>query len=150
AACVLGLLLLPFSPRVGPLAWDWSALAPACSSCRRCVEACPTGALEGGFERARCLQHWSAIDAELPPAIEAAWGSRLYGCDSCLEACPRFRPEPRARTGLGVLGPGLPAAWFAATGEAEIRAALKGSALGLGWMSMAAFRRNAELAAKVV
>jgi len=78
--------------------------------------------------------------------VEAVWGNRLYGCDSCIEVCPRFRPDPGARTALGLLGPGLPASWLAEAGEAEIRARLRGSALGLGWMPIEAFRRNAELA----
>ncbi len=146
AACVLGVLLLPFSPVGAVKVADPGLLSPSCSSCRRCVEACPTGALEGGFQRSRCIQHWSTRPGELPPAIEAAWGDRLYGCDSCLEFCPRFRCDGGARTDRGVLGPYLPAAWLADTPEEGIREVLKGSALGLGWMRIETFRRNARLA----
>lgn len=154
-ACVLGLLLLPF--RVEPVEGQSPTgsrpiarrppLGETCGSCRACIDACPTGALsEAGFERLRCLQHWSTVPGQLPPAIEAAWGCRLYGCEACLEACPRFRPDPAAHTELGPLGLGLPATWLAEAAESEIKARLRGTALGMSWMPIAAFRRNASLA----
>lgn len=77
-----------------------------CGSCRACIEACPTGALSqsrdgqaGGilYQRELCLQHWSALSGGLPPEIEAAWAGRLYGCDACLEACPRFHPDQSSK-----------------------------------------------------
>lgn len=153
SALLLGLMLLPFDPE--PFARS-SAEADAfipgarCGSCRACVDACPTGALaqDGSFARERCLQHWSARAGALPPAIEAAWGSRLYGCESCLEACPHFHPDPSARCGRGPLGPGLPASWLVAAGDEEMKVRLKGTALGMGWMEKAAFRRSAALALK--
>jgi len=151
---VLGILLLPFAipqDELEPLQpSSLPAFGSACGSCKACIEACPTGALslstEGpGFSRELCLQHWSAIEGELPPAIAARWGRRLYGCDACLEACPHFHTDPLARTERGLLGPGLPAGWLAGATDAEIRARFSGTALGLGWMKPAAFRRNAEL-----
>lgn len=153
SALLLGLLLLPFDPEPYMACLprpEAEALRPgaSCGACRACVEACPTGALslDGSFRRERCIQHWTARAGELPPELEAAWGGRLYGCDSCLEACPHFRPDPRARCDRGLLGPGLPASWLLAAPEAEIRERLKGTALGLGWMETAAFKRNAALA----
>jgi epoxyqueuosine reductase len=152
---VLGILLLPFAlpeEELAPLQpASLPAFGSACGSCRACLEACPTGALSWraeapGFDRELCLQHWSAIEGELPPAIEARWGQRLYGCDACLEACPHFQADPLARTERGLLGPGLPAGWLAGAPDAEIKARLAGTALGLGWMKPAAFRRNARLA----
>jgi epoxyqueuosine reductase len=153
---ILGILLLPFAlPEeekealglpAGP-----EAFAARCGSCRACIEACPTGALGFGatealFSRESCLQHWTALSGPLPPKVEARWGGRLYGCDACLEACPHFRPDPAADCGRGALGPGLPAAWMLSAPEDELKARLKGTALGLGWMSLDAFRRNARLA----
>jgi epoxyqueuosine reductase len=149
---VLGVLLLPFAiPEDELEPASLPVFGSACGSCQACIEACPTGALslkaEGpGFTRELCLQHWSAIDGALPLAVEARWGQRLYGCDACLEACPHFHADPLARTERGLLGPGLPAEWLAGASDAEIRAKLSGTALGLGWMKPAAFRRNARLA----
>jgi epoxyqueuosine reductase QueG len=149
SAAVLGVLLLPLAVE--------SSFPPgrvtdeACEGCGACVAACPTGALaETGqglphFIRERCLQHWSSIPGPLPPDIEAAWGDALYGCDICQEACPRFKPEASAETRRGVLGPGLPASWLAAASEPDIASVLRGSALGMGWISKVALRRNAVL-----
>ncbi len=150
---VLGLLLLPFDP-VGPRGAEESPppedLAPGgrCGSCRACVDACPTAAIgpDGAFRREACLQHWTARGGELPAALLPVWGNRLYGCDACLEACPRFRPDGGARTGRGLLGPCLPAGLFLELADDEIRHKLRGSALGLGWMSLEGFRRSARLA----
>ena len=156
---VLGVLLLPFAIPEAELASlrngdQPPATARLCGTCRACVEACPTGALDGsvgadgrpGFERKRCLQHWSALPGDLPPDIAASWGRRLYGCDRCLEACPWFAESRSETCGRGTLGPGLPAAWLAEAGEGELRARLAGTALGLRWMSLDAFARNGRLA----
>ena len=148
SAVVLGVLLCPveFEAPPPPLA---EGLDPSCAQCRACVAACPTGALDSGaFVRELCLQHWTSLPGPLPGAIVAAWGDRLYGCDSCQEACPRYRPDASAVTGRGHLGPGLPARWLEATPEAEIQAALRGSVLGMKWISVAALKRNAALATR--
>lgn len=67
-----------------------------CGSCRRCEEACPTGALcQGVCDARRCLSYWT-IEAkgEMPPEIAARQGERVYGCDVCQEVCPWNRPLP--------------------------------------------------------
>jgi len=61
--------------------------------CRRCVQACPTGALfERGLDARRCLSYWTIAAKEpVPPEIEAKLRGRVYGCDACQEACPENR-----------------------------------------------------------
>jgi Uncharacterized Fe-S protein len=156
SAVVLGLLLMPIvleevEAAAVPVT---EPLSPACAACGRCVAACPTRALGGepepgrlvGFRRELCLQHWSSIPGDLPPKVAAAWhafGGRLYGCDLCQEACPYFRPDPSTASAIGQIGPGLPASWLRASSDEEIRARLKGTALGMAWISPEALRRNA-------
>jgi epoxyqueuosine reductase QueG len=156
SAAVIGVLITPlFLPDSAPPAPQRASTEPFpmqnalrlsafCDGCGACLAACPTGALkgDGSIERELCLQHWSSVAGDLPAAVEAAWGNMLYGCDLCQEACPRFRPDPSARTERGLLGPGLPASWLAAAEEGDVRAALKGSALGMSWISIAALKRN--------
>jgi len=64
----------------------------ACNDkCLKCVEACPTKALSGGFmmDRGKCVAHISYRSEDLPPEnIRAQLGSWLYGCDACQDACP--------------------------------------------------------------
>lgn len=60
-----------------------------CRGCRRCVDACPTGAirLPGVIVASRCIanilqqESWSFDDRR-------EVGTRVYGCDSCIDACP--------------------------------------------------------------
>ena len=81
-----------------------------CGNCTRCIDACPTRAIAAPFQLdARlCISYLTielkgSIPAELRPLI----GSRIYGCDDCLAACPwnRFAQEgklmkPHARSNL--------------------------------------------------
>jgi epoxyqueuosine reductase QueG len=145
-------------------------ISALCDGCGLCVGACPTGALSGppldekaivGFDRKLCLQHWSSVPLpsdsdELPEEVAAArqraavhggdasCADLLYGCDACQEACPYFKPDPEATTERGLLGPGLPASWLLSASEAEIKAALRGSALGMSWISIEALRQSAR------
>jgi len=143
SAIVLGLILCPVD-----LGLETSeTIQERCGQCRRCIEACPTGALSGkpsGYLRSLCIQHWTALDGEPPQNVRAAWGARLYGCDSCLEACPFFKTDPAAATEIGLLGAELPARYFLSTEERAIRHDLSGTALDRAWMSIKAFQRNAS------
>lgn len=59
-----------------------------CGSCRICVDACPTGALQGDYtiDSSKCLSYlsqWKGINEYSKNMIYA------YGCDICQNVCPK-------------------------------------------------------------
>lgn len=64
-----------------------------CGECHKCVEACPTNALEGGvFHRDRCLRNWQMSGKPIPECLRSQMGNRLIGCDICQQVCPHNSP----------------------------------------------------------
>lgn len=60
-----------------------------CGNCRKCEEACPTNALDGGtFHRDRCLRQWMLSGKTVPEELCGKMGNRLLGCDECQRCCP--------------------------------------------------------------
>ena len=58
-----------------------------CRDCRKCLQACPSGALEadGGFDSRKCLSY---LTIEHKGDISGRLEGRVFGCDACLSACP--------------------------------------------------------------
>jgi epoxyqueuosine reductase len=63
-------------------------IADGCGSCRRCIDACPTGALSlpGVLDAGRCLSRWTTAGLEPPPSLPR--GPYARGCDVCQDVCP--------------------------------------------------------------
>ena len=74
-----------------------TAAAEGCGSCRRCMAACPTGALvaDGVLDARRCLAWLVQAPGPFPVEHRAALGARIYGCDECQEVCPVNRAGDR-------------------------------------------------------
>ena len=65
--------------------------SPCPDQCTRCIDACPTHALEGPFmmNYGRCIAHLTYRLTELPPeTLRTPMGTWMYGCDVCQNVCP--------------------------------------------------------------
>lgn len=122
-----------------------------CGSCTRCIDACPTRAIEPWRVHAeRCISYLTIEHHGAP----AGWFREraddwLFGCDACIEACPHAAHTLRSRQ--------LPAhpAYAAATRDFDLAEVLRWDLesmerLGLGPVlrrpSLEAWHRNAILA----
>lgn len=72
-----------------------------CGDCRRCIDACPTGAIDAPYQldARRCLSYLTIekngpIDPEFHPHFEGY----IFGCDICQDVCPYNRSRAPAAT----------------------------------------------------
>ena len=127
------------------------ATNPSCGTCRKCLDACPTGALirPGVLDARKCLSYLTIEHrTEIPKNHWPALGPLAFGCDACLTACPHHNappgdPELLAATATPENEPSLHT--ILAWSESDWDQATRGKALRRA--SYAMFLRNAILAA---
>ncbi len=102
-----------------------------CGTCQRCVEACPTGALEPyRLDVRRCIAYWTIEAPALSEGVSSP-GEWIFGCDECQSVCPWNRfARPHGEMAFQPL-PYLAwqaKDWFTAS-KSQIRSATRHSAI---------------------
>jgi epoxyqueuosine reductase len=98
-------------------------LALDCGSCRICIDACPTGALDepGVLDATRCLSYLGQAAEPFPLAYRREFADHAYGCDICQDVCPWNRGVERRRSRTEPAGEAEPVVslidWLTAEGS---------------------------------
>ena len=73
--------------------YDKPIVSVGCGECRRCVEACPNGAVkERHIDTSRCIS-CATIESKSASCSLHGW---IFGCDECQSVCPYNRKAPLA------------------------------------------------------
>ena len=117
-----------------------------CQSCTRCIDACPTRAIEPWtVDARRCISALTLEDrGDLDPALAALMGDWIGGCDICQEVCPHNQPTRRSRS------LGSHAGWDTGAGSFDLLEMLNWTDMQrrAAWRAGALRRMSASMAAR--
>jgi epoxyqueuosine reductase len=103
------------------------ALELDCGSCRLCIDACPTGALDdpGHLDATKCLSYWTQAPESIPEEFRSGIGANVYGCDICQDVCPWNRGIEKRRRAVEPPETAMPTIslrdWLTRDGEELVR-----------------------------
>jgi epoxyqueuosine reductase len=83
------------------LEYDLAETADYCGTCTRCIEACPTQAIEKDkvVDGSKCISYFTIElkDLLIPDRMKNSFDNWMFGCDICQDVCPwnRFAQPTR-------------------------------------------------------
>jgi epoxyqueuosine reductase len=123
-----------------------------CGTCRRCIDACPTGAITAPYQldARRCISYLTIEHrGPIEPDLSEKMGDWLYGCDICQDVCPwnskaleAMAPELQPRFPTGSLDVRAVADWS----DHDYRTVLRGSAMKR--VKLPILQRNARIVSR--
>ncbi|MGA8743651.1 MAG: tRNA epoxyqueuosine(34) reductase QueG [Terracidiphilus sp.] len=125
-------------------------LVDRCGTCRRCLDACPTGALIAPYQMdaTKCISYLTIEHkGAIAPEQMAGMGRQVFGCDICQDVCPWNRKAPIAvdaelHPRQELVNPALE--WLASLDERSFERVFNGSPVRrAGFLGM---RRNTAIA----
>lgn len=106
-----------------------------CGTCRRCIDACPTGAITGPYQldARKCISYLTIEHREpLAEVDQPKIGEWLFGCDICQDVCPWNSDAPITGDPAfapRILGGGIDLESLLKWSPADYAGALRGSAM---------------------
>ena len=75
-----------------PLLYDDPIAKDYCGTCRKCIDACPTGAIQENkvIDGSKCISYFTIELKELmiPENMQGKFDNWMFGCDTCQDVCP--------------------------------------------------------------
>ncbi|ODS81011.1 MAG: tRNA epoxyqueuosine(34) reductase QueG [Cytophagaceae bacterium SCN 52-12] len=81
-----------------------------CGTCTRCIDACPTDAIESPYEvnGSKCISYYTIeLKEAIPDNVKGKFENWIFGCDICQDVCPWNRFSKPHREPLFHLKPEL-------------------------------------------
>lgn len=73
------------------LSYDNFLKTDHCGTCTKCIDACPTEAIQSGktLDASRCISYFTIeLRDEIPTTMKGKFEDWIFGCDICQDVCP--------------------------------------------------------------